>query len=150
MTLQTDPIEENLDREQCLDLLAATRVGRLAVSLRAEVPTVRPVNYIFDGRSQSIVFRTGEGAKFRGMLLSSRAAFEIDGFDEARRSGWSVIVVGSAERITDPTEIRRLERAGLETWAPGPKPHWLRIRIGSVSGRRIITPMEPGPELSGD
>ena len=32
-----------------------------------------------------------------------------------------------------------IERLGLRTWAPGEKPHWLRIRSTVVSGRRIVT-----------
>jgi hypothetical protein len=39
-----------------------------------------------------------------------------------------VVVVGMSEEITNPSEIRRVEKLGLEHWAPGPKPHWMRIR----------------------
>jgi hypothetical protein len=30
-----------------------------------------------------------------------------------------------------------LETLGLELWAPGERPHWVRIRTETLSGRRI-------------
>jgi hypothetical protein len=47
------------------------------------------------------------------------------------------VVVGVAEEIANPVERRRLEQAGLDPWASGPRPHWMRIRATTVSGRRI-------------
>jgi uncharacterized protein len=126
-----------LAREECLDLLSRTTFGRLAVDAGAGAPAIRPVNYVFDEASQSIVFRAAYGSKLRALLEKRRAAFEIDGVDPVQRTAWSVVVVGTAEQITVKSEIRRLAAAGLELWAPGPKPHWMRIRAATVSGRRI-------------
>lgn len=126
-----------LDRQECLELLARNRIGRLSVNVGGGAPAIRPVNYVFDERSQSIVFRSDRGSKLFGMVTSGRAAFEVDSIDPARQIGWSVIVVGTAEEIRDRFELRRLERAGLELWTSGPKSHWLRIRTQVVTGRRI-------------
>ena len=132
----------DLSREECLRLLAGHSVGRLAVimseSAGAHIPVIRPVNYVFDERSKSVVFRTARGSKFHALLRSAHAAFEVDGVDEGLRTGWSVIISGVTEEITQPFDVRRLESLGLETWAPGPRPHWVRIRAGTVSGRRIV------------
>jgi len=125
-----------LDRDECLELLASHRFGRLAVAMDA--PVIRPVNYVFDERSQSVVFRTADGSKFHALLRSANAAFEIDGIDEASRTGWSVIISGVTEEITNPSDVRRLDRSGLETWTPDDKSHWMRIRAWTVSGRRIV------------
>jgi nitroimidazol reductase NimA-like FMN-containing flavoprotein (pyridoxamine 5'-phosphate oxidase superfamily) len=128
-----------LDRDECLRLLAATRFGRLAVSApdwRAP-PVIRPVNYVFDASSQSVVFRSARGSKFTALLLSGQAAFEIDGTDPGTETGWSVIAQGPIEEITGDAEIQRLEGRGLRPWAPGEKPHWIRVRTTVVSGRRI-------------
>src|SRR5581483_11514031 len=81
-----------LSREECLDLLGAHSFGRLAVNIGDGAPLVRPVNYLFDGPSQSVVFRTAQGSKFHALLRAANAAFEIDGIDEESRTGWSVIV----------------------------------------------------------
>ena len=125
-----------LSRDECLGLLASHNFGRVAVAM--ETPIIRPVNYLFDERSQSVVFRTAAGSKFHALLRSTNAAFEIDGIDPGSRTGWSVIIVGVTEEITNPSEVRRLDRLGLEQWAPGPKPHWMRVRAWTVSGRRIV------------
>ena len=128
----------DLSREECLELLAANGVGRLAVSGK-DAPVIRPVNYAFDQPSQSVVFRTAPGSKFYALLRQNAATFEVDGVDPASRSGWSVIVVGATEEVTNPADVRRLDGLGLEQWAPGDKPHWVRIRAWTVSGRRITT-----------
>jgi nitroimidazol reductase NimA-like FMN-containing flavoprotein (pyridoxamine 5'-phosphate oxidase superfamily) len=127
-----------LPREECLQLLASHRFGRLAVAMDA--PVIRPVNYVFDEPSEGVAFRTADGSKFHAMLVNGNAAFEIDGIDPDARTGWSVIIVGMAEEVTNPRELRRLDRMGLEVWTPGPKAHWMRIRAWSVSGRRIVLP----------
>ena len=126
-----------LSREQCLQLLTAHRFGRLAVNGGDGAPVIRPVNYLFDERSQSVVFRTAPGSKFHALVRSANAAFEIDGIDEASRTGWSVIIRGVSDEITNPGDVNRLDRLGLEPWAPGPKRHWMHIRAWTVSGRRI-------------
>jgi uncharacterized protein len=131
-----------LQRDECIELLAQTGFGRLAVSPPdwRTPPVIRPVTYVFDRGSQSIVFRTARGSKFTALLLSGQAAFEIDGIDSAERNGWSVIVQGPIEEVKEAAELQRLERLGLEPWAPGDMPHWIRLRTTVVSGRRIERP----------
>ena len=126
-----------LSREECLRLLACHHFGRLAVNM-GDGPVIRPVNYLFDERSQSVVFRTAPGSKFHALLHSANAAFEIDGIDESSRTGWSVIIRGVTDEVTNPSEVWRLDRLGLEPWAPGPKRHWMHIRAWTVAGRRIV------------
>jgi nitroimidazol reductase NimA-like FMN-containing flavoprotein (pyridoxamine 5'-phosphate oxidase superfamily) len=128
-----------LERDECVQLLARTRFGRLAVSPTdwRMPPVIRPVTYVFDLSSQSVVFRTARGSKFTALLLSGQAAFEIDGVEPEAETGWSVIIRGPVEEITNTAEIGRLGRLGLHPWAPGEKPHWVRIRATVVTGRRI-------------
>jgi uncharacterized protein len=126
-----------LGREECLHLLAATNFGRVAVNMPGWPPVIRPVTYTFDTGSQTIVFRSARGSKFTGLVRSGEAAFEIDGIDATTETGWSVIVTGPAEEITNSAEIHRFERLELRPWAPGDKPHWIRIRTPVIAGRRI-------------
>jgi uncharacterized protein len=100
---------------------------------------------VFDQPSQSVVFRTALGSKFHALLQSADAAFEIDGIDERSRTGWSVIMHGVTDEITNATDIRRLDGLGLEPWAPGPKAHWVHIRAWTVSGRRIVLAADTVP-----
>lgn len=145
----TRPPTEMLElaRPECLRLLAATGIGRIAVSVTEwDHPVIRPVNYVFDEPSQSVLIRSASGSKLHALLRSATAAFEIDGIDAAGHVGWSVIIVGVAEEITNAAEVRRIERLGLEPWPPGRKGHWIRIRTNTVSGRRIALVTDNMPD----
>jgi nitroimidazol reductase NimA-like FMN-containing flavoprotein (pyridoxamine 5'-phosphate oxidase superfamily) len=137
--VHSEPASElvELERDDCLRLLAATKIGRVAVNVPDWPPVIRPVTYVFDASSASVVFRSAEGAKFTALLMAGRAAFEVDGIDPATETGWSVIIIGVAEQVTNTAEIHRLESLGLRPWAAGDKPHWIRLRANVVSGRRI-------------
>ena len=134
-----------LSRPECLQLLTDNKFGRLAVNTAKHAPVIRPVNYVFDESSQSVVVRTGLGSKFHHVLQSAQAAFEIDAVDQETRTGWSVVVVGVSEDVTNPVEIRRLEELDVDPWAPGHKGYWVRIRAYSVSGRRIVPVADNAP-----
>ena len=127
-----------IDRDGCMRMLAAASGGVGRIALTVSPPMIRPVNYAFDDQTQSVVFRSALGSKLQEGLSWGSAAFEIDGTDPVDQTGWSVIIVGEAEEVTDPAEIERLEDLELEPWAPGVKTHWMRIRVTSVSGRRIV------------
>lgn len=91
-------------------------------------PMVFPVNYVYvDG---SVVVRTGLGTLLAGAALNL-VAFEVDGFDAARRSGWSVLVQGMGFDVTDAldTKSEALQRLEMSPWAPGPE----RAHGGQVS-----------------
>jgi uncharacterized protein len=134
-----------LSRSKCLELLGAAEVGRIVLTIDdSETPLIRPISYRFDVASQSVVFRTGAGTKFDAIVRSTRALFEIDSLDPDTRTGWSVIVRGVTEHVTRPDEIDQLERLGLSSWAPGSRPHWIRIRARTVSGRCIVRGLLPG------
>ena len=127
---------EILERDECFRLLAGAQIGRVAV-VAGGSPLLLPVAYALDG--EDVVFRTGAGSKLAAVRHGSAAAFEIDGVDEAGRRGWSVIVTGRTEEVTGDRDLERLQALPLQPWVPGPVPHWIRIRPGSVSGRRIGT-----------
>lgn len=126
---------ERLTKEDCLELLAADEVGRLAV-VDFGTPVIFPVNYVVDG--ETIVFRTDPGTKLT-KARHARASFEIDHFDRQARTGWSVVAVGWLEEITsfDGAVFDRLRALPIEPWAGGEKQHWLRVVTDRISGRRI-------------
>ncbi len=130
----------DLSRAECLELLAAGDFGRVVISAGpSQVPLIRPVNYAFDEPSQSVVFHTLEGSKFHSLEHSTRACFEVDGYDPEAGTGWSVIVIGTTEQITRPAEIERVARLNARAWPDGEgRAHWMRIRARTVSGRRLI------------
>jgi uncharacterized protein len=122
-----------LDRDECMTLLAHSPLGRLAVVVAGR-PLVFPVNFALDGNS--IVLRTNYGTKLHG-ARNGAVAFECDGVDGQYHTGWSVIVQGIAEEVQSPIEIARLDRLPLRPWCDAPRPVWLRVRARSVTGRRI-------------
>ena len=137
-----------LSRAECLKLLSTEHLGRLAVAGPAPAPIIRPINYVFDAHTQSVVFRSVEGSKFHRLVRETHAAFEVDGRDEATRTAWSVIVIGVTEEVNRAHELRWLETLPLDSWVlPRGEGHWMRIRAWTVSGRRIGTgqPWAPDP-----
>ena len=137
-----------LGRAACLDLLARTAIGRLAVTV-GTTPAVFPVNYaLLDG---DIVIRTAAGTKLHAATRGVDVAFEIDGFDPLYHTGWSVVVVGPADEVTDPGRLARARHLALRPWAEGHRDHLLRIRTETVTGRRLthwdgVGPDEPAPD----
>jgi nitroimidazol reductase NimA-like FMN-containing flavoprotein (pyridoxamine 5'-phosphate oxidase superfamily) len=132
------PALTELSRDDCLRLLRAGRIGRLVVVTGlANTPVIRPVNYVFDEASKSVVFRCTEGTKLVALVRASRAWFEVDDIDPVNRTGWSVLISGVTEPVTERHEIKRLEGLGLDSWITGPESRWVRVRARVVSGRRI-------------
>ncbi|TNY35379.1 pyridoxamine 5'-phosphate oxidase family protein [Thermomonospora catenispora] len=125
---------EVLEHDECLSLLARAPLGRIVFTDRA-LPAVLPVNFALDG--EDVIIRTGAGSKLAAAARNAIVAFEADEYDPATRTGWSVVLVGPARVVTDPAERARLERLAPEPWAPGKREHFIRIRAGLVSGRRI-------------
>ena len=124
---------EVLAPDECNQLLATQSVGRVGVS--GARPGVFPVLYaLLDG---DVVFRTAPGEKLIAAALNREVVFEVDVFDTAQRSGWSVNVLGRAEEIEDPAERDRAEALGLEPWAGEVRDRYVRIRTVEVTGRRI-------------
>ena len=124
---------EILERDECANLLASQRVGRVGVC--AGQPLVVPVVFaLLDG---DVVFRTAPGEKLIAAALRRTVAFEVDGYDLDAGSGWSVLVVGRAEEIVRPDELRRAEGLGLPSWAGEARDRFVRVHTEAVSGRRL-------------
>ena len=127
---------EELDADECRGLLATQAVGRLAVVVRDGWPLVVPVNYVLDG--DVIVFRSDLDDKLRA-LRRNPVSFEIDEIDPVTRTGWSVLVKGTAHEATT-AEVQHLF---LQPWAPGERAHWVRLVPARITGRRIRLPELP-------
>jgi len=132
-----------LDRDECVSALRGGHVGRVVVVLPNGAPVIRPVNYVFDVPSQSIVFRTDFGSKLYALLQSRAAWFEVDEIDLPDQAGWSVIVAGASEEVISTHELERLGKSGPTPWVPGTKHRWFMIHATTVSGRRVIPTPNP-------
>jgi nitroimidazol reductase NimA-like FMN-containing flavoprotein (pyridoxamine 5'-phosphate oxidase superfamily) len=123
---------EIIGRDECLGLLRADVIGRVGV-VQAGAPVVLPVNYAMDG--DDVVFRTAPGTKL-DTGPSSRGCFEIDSFDRATRTGWSVMVAGRLEEV-QPHDVPRVTQLDVHPWAAGTRDHWMRLRSTRITGRIV-------------
>jgi len=134
-----DRVIEELDEEQCLALIAAGGIGRIAYTGRFG-PVVLPVNYVLqDG---AIVFRTAEHGPLDEDLRTGiadadyRVAFEIDNINAAAEEGWSVLIQGPAHHVTGEDHDATRE-AHVHPWAPGDRQLFVRIVPSHITGRRV-------------
>ena len=129
---------EIVPHKECLRLLATKRVGRLGFVVDGQ-PMVLPVNYGVQG--DVVVFTTGEGTKLDA-AVRAKVAFEVDDVDDRTGCGWSVLVQGVAQDITDDTDwfAESLRQAATPTWLPIAPDHYVRIDPSRVSGRRVSPP----------
>jgi nitroimidazol reductase NimA-like FMN-containing flavoprotein (pyridoxamine 5'-phosphate oxidase superfamily) len=132
---------EDLSRAEAFRLLAGEHFGRVGITIGA-LPAILPVSYaILD---DAIVFRTSPGTKLTAAVQEAVVAFEVDHADEDDRTGWSVLVVGQARRITDAETLEHARALELRPWAPGERDHFVRISPEMVTGRRIAAAASAG------
>lgn len=139
MTME-NPISE-IREAKCWDLLDSVTVGRLATAADSW-PTIFPLNFVVDG--ESVVFRSAEGSKLSELTKNDHVAFEADGWDEEK--GWSVIIKGHGEIITDAAELARAERLPLLPWVPTIKSNFVRVTADEITGRRFSFGEDPNPK----
>ena len=126
---------ELLTEDQCRQLLAGGEVGRVGITMGA-LPAIFPVNYlVVDG---AIVFRTAPGTKMSAATEGAVVAFEVDDYQLADRSGWSVLAVGRAEVVDEPDTGFLARLARLEPFVDGTRPSIVRIEPLFLSGRRLV------------
>lgn len=124
-----------ISQAEALTLLATQEVGRLVYTRRA-LPAVTPVNFVL--RDGAIWIWTASASSMWQAVRGAVVAFEADAIDPVERTGWSVVVLGVAEWVREPGEVKRALADGPEPWVAGRKEHLLRIPLTSVSGRRIV------------
>jgi hypothetical protein len=76
-----------------------------------------------------------------------QVGFEVDDFDADDREGWSVLVTGHVSPVVDPADLRHVQMLRVTPWAEGDRTTYLRLRIRTLSGRRLV-PDESEPPAS--
>jgi nitroimidazol reductase NimA-like FMN-containing flavoprotein (pyridoxamine 5'-phosphate oxidase superfamily) len=124
---------EQLDEQECWDILDRERFGRLAVAVQGE-PDIFPVNFLVaDG---TLLLRTAPGTKLTELVINSAVAVEADG-----REGdmaWSVVLKGTARMIDSFSKTYAADALHLQTWLPSDKPIYVEITADHLSGRRFF------------
>jgi hypothetical protein len=126
---------EELSYDECLALLRAGSVGRIAVVVD-EFPVVLPVNYRFveTGAPPWIAVRTRPGNILDQASIHS--AFEIDDVDPSHHAGSSVLVRGTLHHV-DPDAADFRDRFDPEPWILAERDAWLVIAPFAITGRRL-------------
>lgn len=116
-----------------LRLLGSVPIGRIVFTARA-LPAIRPVNHVLvDG---DVVLRCHSGAALLG-AIDQVVAYEADAIDPKTHAGWSVIVTGKAEEITDAAEVATYERL-LRPHVDLPMQRVVRIRPEIITGFELV------------
>jgi len=131
-----------LGYRECQTLLGLSVIGRVAVAT-PNGPHIVPVNYwIVD---DDVVMRTTPYSVLGRYGHDAILAFEVDGFDTATASGWSVVARGRAAVVTEADELSELRRRiTAEPWAPGPRSMYLRMECAELSGRSLLSAESAG------
>jgi nitroimidazol reductase NimA-like FMN-containing flavoprotein (pyridoxamine 5'-phosphate oxidase superfamily) len=121
--------------DECVRLLHAGVVGRAAVNT-PQGPLITPMNYaVVD---DALVVATSPYSALGTYGAGSLVAFEVDHFDYEAHTGWSVMIRGRADIVTDTNELRRMRKSWApRPWADGTRNLHLRIPWAELSGRSL-------------
>jgi hypothetical protein len=129
-----EPWLEELTEDECVRYLRGALVGRLAVVVD-EHPVIVPVNYrlVETVGLRWLAIRTRPG----GLVAhgTPNVAFEIDGVDDVRRQGWSVLVRGTLLPV-DPDAADFREHFDSNPWLEE-RDAWYIIEPFSLTGRQL-------------
>jgi len=119
----------DLTADECWSLAAGQPVGRLAWT-GPRGPTVVPVNFVVTGRQVHV--RTAAYSVIARECDDSIVAFEVDQFHADDRSGWSVLMRGTAH-----IDVGAAGGDQVDPWPSGVRSLRLTVDVEQISGRRI-------------
>jgi nitroimidazol reductase NimA-like FMN-containing flavoprotein (pyridoxamine 5'-phosphate oxidase superfamily) len=129
-----------LGYRSCVELLTGRRIGRV-IYTDAAMPAAQPVTYGID--NDDIIFITDQGSVLDRAVSGAVVAFEADDIDDDTQTGWSVLAIGQAYRVTDPERVTDLDRRiPRSTWT-GTLTTTIAIPITQITGRRLPTTTSP-------
>jgi hypothetical protein len=119
--------------DACLTALRTERIGRIVLTQRA-LPLAVPVSYLVT--TDAVVVRVPDEDSSGWHAAGSVIALEADASDAD--GGWSVVVLGMADEVTDAAQVDLFDRTVPTTWADTSTSNaYLRIPFSLVSGRRL-------------
>ena len=126
---------ESVSAREAVRLLSTAVVGRVAFTVGG-LPVIVPVTFaVFE---DAVVMRTADDTRLATAADGGVLAFEADDVDPTTRTGWSVVVTGTAEVVVDRLGQARIHSV-VEPFAPGTHDVHIRLPLTSVTGRRVVT-----------
>jgi nitroimidazol reductase NimA-like FMN-containing flavoprotein (pyridoxamine 5'-phosphate oxidase superfamily) len=135
-----DPEVEPLDEAECLRLIPAEGIGRLAYSGGFGAVVV-PVGY--QRLDSSIVFRTvldsptDEDLRTGIQGADYKVTFEVDDIDRDERAGWVVLIQGPARHVNSDDDHSSVWEPASRSSARPAREHFMIITPSLVWGRRL-------------
>lgn len=114
MTPDSQPVTL-LEKYESWTLLSSAKLGRLVVVIDG-MPEIFPINFVT--QRGTVLFRTAEGTKLFGAVVSDQV-------------------------LSTSVEIDEADGAGLYPWIPTLKLHYVRIIPAQITGRRFVFGREP-------
>ena len=111
-----------LSESECKELLAQQTAGRVGFTA-PDGPLILP--------------RTSPVGPLAELVRRTSVAFEIDGFDEETKSGWSVLIRGFAEAVPHNYLLTSAWESGPVPWAEGIRNVFIEIKPHKISGRAV-------------
>jgi hypothetical protein len=127
---------DTLDHAECLRLAGTQTVGRLGIIVGGR-PEIHPVNFVLAG--EHVVIRSDQGTKLSN-ALSGPVVFEVDHFDLADHTGWSVMIHGDAQLAGGHMGRSESRGVALRPWREADLRHLLRVVPTKITGRRLSAP----------
>jgi uncharacterized protein len=127
----TDLALHELDRTECLALLATSNLGRLALTRRA-LPRIVPARYLV--HNDRVVIHLSTGLDDVGWIDGEVVALQVSAFDEDQTHGWSVSVTGRAHGTPNPTRTDELPAA---PWIPHGGGDLITLSTDVIWGERL-------------
>jgi hypothetical protein len=125
-----------LGRAECLGLLAAGGLGRIAINVGA-LPAILPVRFGLQG--DRVVLRVLEGSTLDRATRDSVVAFEADGPAADAAGEWSVTFTGIARHLPKGPESDGAEALRLPHWSnDGLLYRFVAISTVHLSGRQRV------------
>jgi uncharacterized protein len=124
-----------LSYAECRGLLVRQQTGRVAVAT-PDGPHIVPINYsVVD---ESIVFRTSPFSVLATYGRNTKLAFEVDHFRDEVQLGWSVVVRGRADVVSDPEQLAHIRQVWPPfPWADGARNLYFRLSWQEMTGRTL-------------
>lgn len=124
-----------MTRQECLELLQASTVGRIGFS-HPDGIKILPVNYVAFG--DEVIIRTSPSGVIATLAdAGTEVAFEVDYHSPTGGYGWSVLLNGTIRALTD-AEIEALNLPPrVIPWASGDRSLHLLFSARHVDGRRV-------------
>ncbi len=123
-----------LSRSECFDILRSAAIGRVGLSIEA-LPAIFPV--FLAVVDDFVVFPTLAGTALASGSMGTIVALQVDTFDPVDEMGYSVLVRGFADAVTDPDRSATARERLHPTWVADARSQLIQVAPTLVSGQRF-------------